>query len=234
MKKKKEQAFPAVIRIYPDRRQDRRDREIKLKVKAAPDDWRRLAEFIKDNPDGFQYEFSCEITNILSNLPPPSYKKNTFEAGFCSACRNDRKPRGNHKKNAWLENQINSGAGKLYSLFSCYHKNQNEQPAFFKKLKDIVKKNGYISTGYSDKFLLTGLVIYCIEKTYGGRLKSWGMKKIDKNKHNSFYNIYIVNNDYIKFYKKHPVISDANDILKGHAPFLTRASFFQKFQKITP
>ncbi|OGW38231.1 MAG: hypothetical protein A2Y97_13935 [Nitrospirae bacterium RBG_13_39_12] len=233
MKKKRVQTFSAVISVYPVREQDYIDKGIKLKVKAAPDDWRRLAEFIKKNPDGFHHDFSREIINILSDLPPPLYKKNSFEAGFYSTCGNDKKPRGKHKKTGWLEKTIKSGAGQLYSLFSYYYKNPNEQPEFFKKLKDIAEKNGYFPKACNDKILLTGLVIYCIEKRYDADLRSWGMKKIDKDKHESFYNIYIVNNDYIKFYKEYSVINDADAILKEHAPFLIRASFWQN-QKITP
>jgi len=233
-KKKRVQTFSAVIRIYADRRQDYKDREIKLRGKIAPDDWRRLAEFIKKNPDGFHDEFSREINNILFSLPHPPYKKNSYEAGFYSVNGDDKKPRGKHKKTAWLVKNIKSGAGQLYSLFSYYYKNPNEEPEYFKMLKDIAEKNGYFPKACKDKVLLIGLVIYCIEKRYGETMSSWGMKKIDKDKPESFYITYIVKSDYIKFYKEHPVIDDADAISKEHASFLSRASFWQKYQKNTP
>lgn len=243
MKKKKEETFANKIKLFPKQITIEEMNKgktplppITLKTKGTAEDWRRLAEFIKKDPDKFLREFSDQITNAISSLPPTPYKKNSYEAAFYEACKNGRepKPRGKHKKTGWIEKGIKSGAGQLYSLFSYYYKKPNEQPEYFKKLKDIAEKNGYFPKACKDKILLTGLVIYCIEKTDGAWLKSRGMREIDKDKHNSFYNTYIVNNDYIKFYKNYPVINDADAILKEHASFLTRASFWQKFQKITP
>lgn len=229
---RKEKPYLAVISIYPERGQeDYLGRGIKLKVKSTHGDWRRLAEFIKDKPDAFVEEFSGEIRNIISKLPPSPYIEDSSEAAWYEACKNDRKkPRGKHKKVGWLEKIIKRGVGELWSLFSYYHKKKpHEQPEYFRKLKNIAKKNGYIYENDITRYLLLGLVLYCIEKRYGGFMASRGMKRIDKD-YDSFYQTYIVNNSYKNYYRSYPVVKDEKDILAEHASFLTRKSFWQKHQ----
>lgn len=147
-------------------------RNIKLKINARREDWIRLDYY-------FQSAFDEFIDDLSSNFVIPAIEYLT------------RRPLpGKHKNTYPLVSKMKIKASALYALLSYFLK--RPLPEYLRKLIQMAEEDDkarYLIKN-ENKYNPKELVMFCIEKVYGEKIKSAGLNPFEDSEW--FYETYIV------------------------------------------
>jgi hypothetical protein len=156
-------------------------KDVKLKVTATPDAWKKIESFALDHPDWFGLEFhSCFAQPAVLEINE----------------KNKLKPRGHQKKIYHFANDMKICVGILYAFFRYWCRRPvKEWPDYLKTLIEkieMAKKDrwfDYIFKGKRGTNKAYRLTRYCIEKVYGETINSLELRLFDEP--NNFLKTYV-------------------------------------------